>query len=179
MSSSTFSRACSPFWIAFLKCLFKFFGLFFIALGYLTPPAPTCWFVKAIYIFWIWDHHVDYDRYPLSVRSLPSHTVIFTIVSFEKQYFKFLVKPDLFIFAFCFMFSFCYHLMKFLPCSRTWNVYLCYRLEALLFYLLHLSLWLLHNVFLNMMWGRGQSSLFPCGYWITSSPLCKNTILSP
>lgn len=80
-----------------------------------------------------------YYRYLLSIHSLPSHTVAFTVVPSEERYFKFLVKPNMFTFAFCFP-LFKNHVTKCLPCSRTWNVFLCYCLEALLFYLQCLSL---------------------------------------
>ena len=48
----------------------------------LPDSSPTCWFGKAIYIFWIWDHPTDYDRHPLSLQLAFSHGG-FTIMSWK------------------------------------------------------------------------------------------------
>ena len=175
MSLSTFSCACCPFWTAFLEGLFRYFDLFFIALGYLMPPSHLLICKSYLYIL---------DMRP-SARLWQTSSFLtaclltqwFSQWCLEKQYFRILVTPDLLAFAFCFMVSFCYHIMTFLPCSRTWRVFLCYYLEVLLLW--HLSLWLIQNIFFNVVWGvGGRYSLFPCWYWITSSPFCRNTIFS-
>ena len=131
MSLSTFSHACCPFWIAFLKCLVRDFDLFFIVLGYLTPLPLVD--LEKLFIYSGYETIRQIMTDILFPYSFSSHTGVFTIMSW-KTGFKILVKPRLLAFAFCLMFSFCCHLMTFLPCSRTWRVFLCYCLQALLFY---------------------------------------------
>lgn len=60
-------------WDSFPEVPIQIFWSIFYCAG-LPDSPPTCWFVKAIYIFWIWDHPIDYDRHPLSLQLACSHS---------------------------------------------------------------------------------------------------------
>ena len=60
-------------WDSFPEVPIQVFWSIFYCTG-LPDSPPTCWFVKAIYIFWIWDHPIDYDRHPPSLQLACSHS---------------------------------------------------------------------------------------------------------
>ena len=79
MSLSTFSHACCPFWIAFLKCLVRDFDLFFIVLGYLTPLPLVD--LEKLFIYSGYETIRQIMTDILFPYSFSSHTGVFTIMS--------------------------------------------------------------------------------------------------